>query len=139
METLDRQCEKFMGGPTEAYSERIYVTIDRGGRIFLIEKVHTMTGSPRAVYLYYNRVKDMIILEPTQASTAANAFTLKQFGSSPTSRAVYAKPFCKHFGIRPDGTLQFLRPNIDAAGRLYLKLRETISVTRGPRAKKKAL
>lgn len=36
-----------------------------------------MMGRPLAVYLYFNRPKDMIILEPTQALNGNNAFLLK--------------------------------------------------------------
>ena len=130
---LDRQCEKFMGGPTEAYGERVHVTIDTRGSIFLNQKAHAMMGRPVSVYLYYNRPKDMIILEPTAASTSTNAFLLKTDGSTMTGRRVYANPFCKHFGIRPDSTLKFIAPETDAVGRMYLKLSETVNVTRGSR------
>jgi len=53
-------------------------------------------------------------------------------------RYVFANPFCKHFNIRVSTTQKFIDPTIAAAaGRLYLKLRETISVTLGPRPRKK--
>jgi len=86
-----------------------------------------------------NREKDMIIIEPTQAVTAQAAFSVNSSPPPIKGRYVYANPFCKHFNIRVTTTQKFIDPTIDAAGRLYLKLRETISVTRGPRAKKKAL
>ena len=133
MEQLDRQCEKFMGGPTEAYGERVHVTIDQKGSIFLNQKAHAMMGRPLAVYLYFNRPKDMIILEPTSAATSRNAFLLKEDGSTTTGRRVYANPFCKHFGIRIDSTHKFIRPEVDAVGRMYLKLSETTIVARGSR------
>jgi hypothetical protein len=133
MDILDRQCEKFMGGPTVPYRERVHVTIKAGGAIFLNQKAHIMMGRPKAVYLYYNRTKDMIILEPTEALTAGNAFMLKDANHS--ARLIYANPFCKHFGIRVKGTLKFLAPTVDAAGRMYLKLYETVTVSRGPRTK----
>jgi hypothetical protein len=131
MNTLDRQCEKFLGGPTIPYSERAHATIRFDGRILINQKVHAMMGRPQAVYLYFNRQKDTIILEPTLATTSSEAFTLKdgQHGS----RIVYANPFCKHFGIKAQGTQRFLDPQTDAAGRLYLKLNETVTVTRGPK------
>lgn len=123
-----------MGGPTVPYTERVHVTIKSGGAIFLNQKAHKIMGRPKAVYLYYNRPKDMIVLEPTEALTASNAFLLKDGQHS--ARLIYASPFCKHNGIRIKGTLQFLAPTTDAEGRLYLKLHETITVTRGPRGKR---
>ena len=136
MQTLDRQCEKFMGGPTVPYSERVHATIDAKGKIFINGKLHQMMGRPTAVYLYYNRPKNMIVLEPTQCVTAANAFTLKpqQHGGS---RVIYANPFCKHFGIRITAAEKFIDPATAAAGCLYLKLTETVTITVGPRKRKK--
>lgn len=133
---LDRQCEKFMGGPTVPYGERVHVTIDQKGSIFLNQKAHAMMGRPLAVYLYFNRPKDMIILEPTSAATSGNAFLLKTDGSTMSGRRIYANPFCKHFGIKLDTTLKFISPETDAAGRMYLKLSETVIVARGKRPRK---
>lgn len=93
-----------------------------------------MMGRPQAVYLYFNRQKDMIILEPTLATTSNEAFMLKDGHHG--ARMIYASPFCKHFGIKPTGTQRFLDPQTDAAGRLYLKLNETVTVTRGPKKSK---
>jgi hypothetical protein len=125
-----------MGGPTEAYGERIHVTIDRRGSIFLNQKAHAMMGKPLAVHLYFNRSRDMIILEPTAALTAHNAFLLKNDGSTMSGRRVFANPFCKHFGIKLDTTHKFINPETDSAGRMYLKLSETVVVARGKRPKK---
>ena len=126
-----------MGGPTIPFSERVYVTITRGGAIFLNRKAHKMMGDPMAVYLYYNRPKDMIILEPTSALTASNAFLFRDAGSNSSGRTIYARPFCMHFGIRPDNIQKFLDPEVDSVGRMYLKLSETVNVARGPRISKK--
>ncbi len=83
-----------------------------------------------------DRLKVTIILEPTEALTSNNAFLLKDAGHS--GRLIYANPFCKHFGIRIKGTLKFIAPTTDSRNRLYLKLNETITVTRGPRGPRKA-
>lgn len=134
MMQLDRQCEKFMGGPTLAYTERVHVTISPKGAIFLNQKAHKMMGRPLAVYLYYNRPKDTIILEPTDAITANAAFLVRDDGLS-TGRRIYANPFCKHFGIRISKTQRFIEPTVDTVSRMYLKLSETVSVATGPRKK----
>jgi hypothetical protein len=118
-------------GPTVAYSERVHVTIGVKGAIFLNQKAHKMMGIPRAVYLYFNRPKDMIILEPTQALTGSNSFLLKEVPNG--ARQIYATPFLKHFGIRIKTTEKFINPTTDALGRMYLKLSETITVSLGPR------
>ncbi len=124
-----------MGGPTVPYKERVHVTLDAGGRIFLNQKSHKIMGRPLGVYLYYNRPKDMIILEKTDALTAPNVFVFKDGGYS--ARILWAGPFCKHFNIRVQGTVKFLDPTTDALGNLYLKLSETINVSAGKRRRKR--
>ena len=125
-----------MGGPTQAYGERVHVTIDHRGSIFLNQKAHAMMGRPTAVYLYFNRPKDMIILEPTAASTSSNAFLLKVAHRGRSGRRLPANPFCRHFGIRLKTTHKFIRPEVDAVGRMYLKLSETVIVARVKRPRK---
>ena len=124
-----------MGGPTVPFHERVHVTIDKNGRIFLNQKAHKMMGKPLAVYLYYNRQRDMIILEKTDALSSSNAFLFRDGGN--TARIIWAGPFCKHFNIRVQGTLKFLDPATDALGNLYLKLSETINVSAGRRPRRK--
>jgi hypothetical protein len=136
MEQLDSQCEKFIGGPTLAYSERVHVTINRRGTIFLNQKALRMIGDPPAVYLYFNRPKNMIIIEPTAAATSTAAFHIRQSGPT-TGRYIYANPFCKNFRIRVAATEKFVDPSVDSVGRLYLKLNETITVANGPRGKRR--
>ena len=138
MEMLDRQCEKFMGGPTVPFRERAHVTLNYRGAIFLNQKAHAMMGRPLAVYLYYNREKDMIILERTDALRANEAFTLRETGGGGKGRYLQANPFCKHFRIKVEGTVRFLHPEVDAVGRMYLKLRDTVTVSRlNPTKRKK--
>lgn len=130
MLTIDQQCEKFMGGPFVAYSERVWVTIDHRGRIFLNQKAYKMMGSPRAVYLYFNRPKNMIIIEKTECLTGNDAFTVKDAGGTTnTGRAIRASTFIRHFLIRVTGTQSFTDPQFDSKHRLYLKLHETVGVT----------
>lgn len=129
MNTIDRQCEKFLGGPTVAFSERVHVTIDKTGKIFLNAKAHRMMGRPQAVYLYFNRQKDTIILEPTQVGGASAAFSLKD--ATFNARIIWANPFCKHFGIKVDGTQRFVSPETNAAGVMFLKLSEMVKVGDG--------
>jgi len=132
---LDRQCEKFMVGPTVPFAERFHVTICPKGSIFLNQRAHKAIGRPLAVYLYFNRQKDLIILEPTDAITARPAFKLKE-DARMSGRRIYANPFCRHFGIRLKTTERFIDPKIDAVGRMYLNLSETVTVSRGPRPKR---
>lgn len=62
----------------------------------------------------------------------------EKFRGGPTESVgwrINASPFCKHFGIRPDATLRFIKPDING-GRLILKLGDVV-ITRQHRRKKK--
>ena len=137
MEQLDSQCEKFIGGPTLAYGERVHVTLSPKGTIFLNQKAFRMMGDPAAVYLYFNRPKNMIVIEPTAAATSTAAFLTRQCGALSTGRNIHANPFCKNFRIRVAATQKFVDPSVDSVGRMYLKLNETITVSIGPRGPRK--
>ena len=118
-----------MGGPTPAFNERVHVTLSRRGDLFLNARAHARMGKPLAVYLYYNRVTDTIILEPTDVLSANNAFLLRQDPTKKTNaRFIRANPFGKHFNILPESTIRFLTPEVDAVGRMYLKLYETVII-----------
>ena len=136
MGIVDRDFEKFIGGPTKAYADRVHVTISPNGSIFLNRKAHLMMGKPVCAHLYYSREKDMILVEPTQTTMSNVAFRLKEDGASTGGRRIYANPFCKHFRIKPQETLRFVTPDIDSAGRMFLKLTEPVVVTGPPRKRK---
>jgi hypothetical protein len=122
---LDREYEKFRGGPTEAKSERLHITINKSGVIFINANAYRKIGKPTGVYLYFNRKLDRIVLEPTSARLA-EAFPVKE---SLGAYKVYASPFCKHFGIHIEGVMKFARPDISEKGSLILDLSNIVKVT----------
>jgi hypothetical protein len=75
---IDRDFEKFRGGPTPGPAERIHVTLDHKHVIGLNENVYRLLGKPTAVYLYFSRSTDTIAIEPLQHSRL-----LRLFPSSP--------------------------------------------------------
>jgi hypothetical protein len=109
--------------------------MDAKGTIFLNRKAHELMGRPAAVYLYFNRPEDMIVLEPTAVAHSNHAFPLKNIVSGSGGRLIHANPFCRHFGIRLSATERFVAPDIDSSCRMFLKLRQTVTVSR-PKAKK---
>jgi len=122
---LDSEWEKFRGGPLVATRNRMHVTLNKKGEIFLNGNVHRAFGSPAAVSLYYNREKDTIAVEPADARVREN-FPVKQKQKS--GWVIRANPFCRHFGIKVSSTESFNRPEIDAAGVLLLDLRNTVTI-----------
>jgi len=132
---IDRDFEKFRGGPTPGPAERIHVTLDHKHVIGLNENVYRLLGKPSAVYLYFSRSTDTIALEPLQHSRLTEAFPVKPKTLN-VGWLVRASPFCRHFNIRVEGTQKFISPDI-RDGKLLLKLSETITV-RTNRKKKPA-
>jgi len=130
---MDRDFERFKGGPTEATSKRIHVTISPQKLILLNRNIYNLLGRPAAVYLSYSRTRDVIAIEPT-SPRLPEAFPVVQ---NIMNWRINAAPFCRHFGIDIDTQLKFVHPEI-IDNILYLKLAETVSVGGRKRVKTKA-
>lgn len=127
---MEREFERFHGGPGEAASKRIHVTISPAHLILLNRNIYHQLGKPAAVYLNYSRTRDIIALEPA-SPRLPESFPVLQSGCG---WRINAAPFCRHFGINIDTQLKFIRPDIEGNA-LLLKLSETVCV--GGRKRKK--
>jgi hypothetical protein len=132
---LGREYERFRGGAAKPRWDRLHVTMNDGGVIYLNRNAHKQLGKPDAVYVYYCREKDEIALEATSIRMA-DAFPLRPVASH-TGYIVYANPVTKHFGIKLEGTNRFVDPELDQYGIMHLKLSDIVQTARGPRRKKK--
>ncbi|MBK9214481.1 MAG: hypothetical protein IPM59_02610 [Chloracidobacterium sp.] len=128
---LDRDFERFNGGPNEPIANRVHVTISPAKLILLNRRAYQLMGTPEAVNLYYSRVRDTIAIEPT-SPRFNQAFPVAATGAS---FRINAAPFCRNFNIKIDATLKFPRPDLKGHTML-LNLSETISVSRQKRKKK---
>ena len=128
----EREFERFHGGPNEAASKRLHVTISPAKLILLNRNVYDLMGKPAAVYLNFSRVRDIIAIEPA-SPRVAESFPVIQ---NPHNWHINAAPFCRNFNIDIDTTLKFIRPEIEGDA-LMLKLNETVSVGGRKRRKKK--
>lgn len=120
---MDREFERFLGGPNEAIAKRLHVTISPAKLILLNRNIYNQLGRPAAVYLNYSRSREVIALEPA-SSRLAGTFPVI---ANPMNWRINAASFCRHFRIEIDITLKFVNPELDG-NTLYLKLTETISV-----------
>ncbi len=127
---MDRDFEKFRGGPNEAASKRLHVTISPAKLILLNRNIYYQLGKPAAVYLNFSRTRDIIAIEPASPRLPESFPVI----ANPCNWRINAAPFCRHFGIDIDTTLKFVRLEI-VGNALYLKLAETVSV--GGRKRKK--
>lgn len=130
---LSREWDLFEGGPTLPFEKRMHVSLCRKGIVYMNQTVHRMMGGPAAVRLYYNRELGQIALQPS-IDRVAISFPVRQHGVK--GWQVHAAPFCKHYGIRLDGTERFLEPEI-TGGVLKLSLGKTIRIAQ--RSKKKRI
>jgi len=123
---IDRDFEKFLGGPTQSTHDRLHITINRENVIGLNDNCYRLLGRPVAANLYFSRKRDIIAIEPLASDRFNTAFPVKKKNS--VGWRINAAPFCKHYNIRLDSTERFLNPEISDDGRLHLKLAETITV-----------
>jgi len=128
---LERDFEKFNGGPVLSTRERMHVTLSELGVIYMNRNAYRLFGNPAAVSFYYSRERDTIAIEPANPRFEKN-FPVKQCQNG---FRILAGPVVGNFNIRTENTIRFANPDIDKNGILMLNLRDTVNVT--PRRKKK--
>jgi hypothetical protein len=126
--------EKFTGGPTRPREERLHVTINKKNVLMLNRNVHKLLGNAEAVELLFNRREAVIGVSPAKVQLT-EAFPVQNKGGY---HVINASPFCRHFGIKVDGTEAFVNPEIDDTGVLRLNLATTVSVVHKKRREYKA-
>jgi hypothetical protein len=130
---IDREWDKFTGGPFVAFKERMYVTLDGRGRLLLNRKAYQAIGKPQRVLLYFNRNKDKIGVRPAH-DRLAEAFPVRQ---NSVSFVVYCGTFLRHYGIKLRTIERFTHADLNNYGMLELNLGRTTTVS-GRRRKKKS-
>jgi hypothetical protein len=130
---MDRDLEKFRGGPNKPAQYPMRVSISRASVITFNKNAYAQMGKPAAVYLYFSRVRDMIAMEPVHSLNMPEAFPVMTKNTS--GFRINAASFCTHFGIRISQTLRFIDPEINN-GKLELKLGDTVSVAYSRRKSK---
>jgi hypothetical protein len=128
---IERDFEKFKGGPNVATQNRMHVTVRPKGEIYFNENTHRIMGRPAAVALHYSRKRDAIAIEPADPRDPEHFPVKAQY----QGWRVRAAPFFGNLGMRFENTLQFVRPDVDNDGVLMLELRETVNVTSKKRKK----
>ena len=116
--------EIYEEGETKPFSDRVHVSINRKGVMFVNGTAFELLGRPEAVVLLFDRKEKVIGLNPAPASVKGT-FRLKDH-SKGRHRIINAAPFCRKFGIRIDGTSAFVQPWLDDHGILLLDLKSTV-------------
>ena len=126
--SINADWEKFLGGPNRPKDEQLHVTVSNHHRIQFNAHTYKKLGSPEAVCLYFNRREQKIALQP--ASLGFNEAFPVTPRTSRSTRVILAAPFFTNYGIKITATHKFIRPEIDAEGRLVLNLNETVKISR---------
>lgn len=124
---LERDFEKYVGGPNQSVSDRVHITLSRNGQLYLNQTAHNLLGRPQSVIFHYSREKDVIAVEPSNPRLAVS-FPVWQ---KRVGWRINASPVCNHFNIRPSATERFVSPVFGADGILRLSLRDTVTVRAG--------
>ena len=120
--------EIFEAGPVVKDTDRVHVTINKLGHIFLNRRMLEALGEPDAVTLMYDRRRSIIGVMPSPLHRS-HAFPLRRKDRKTSrGRMVHANNFCKHYSIRPTETLAFLSPVVNKDGILVLDLNDVRSV-----------
>ena len=130
---IEREFEKYRGGPTVDPRVRVHISLAPTGRLILNQRAYELIGKPPAVYLFYSRAQDVIAVEPVSSPRLPESMPV--FQNKNNSYRINAAPFCRHFGIRMDVTSRFVAPDLHN-GRLWLKLGETVQVTTAMKGRK---
>lgn len=122
---FDAEWEKFEGGPGRTFKERIHVTLNQRGGIYINSNLFAQMGRPAAVLLYYNHERNQIAIVPASAQRP-EAFPVRTKKNG--SHWIYAWPFCRHYNIRFAASHKFLKPVLNEDRSVILDLRNTTPV-----------
>lgn len=125
---MARHWEKFTDGPFIRSGDRVHVTLNGKGVFQMNRRAYETLGKPAAAVLYFEKATSMIGIAAAH-ERLREAFPVNN--KNETYWTINAIPFCRHFGIRIDGTEAFADPEIDQEGILQLDLRTTRRVYGG--------
>ena len=122
-----RQWKEFEVGTARYYGgDRRYVTMSKRGIILINRKTVEDMGKPEGIVMLYDERYQTIGIRPAAAGTK-NFIPLKE-KKGVTHRTIYAYQFCRHFKLKPAGTIVFTKPEIDHDGVLLLELHSASEV-----------
>ena len=113
------------GGREERRTARVghYATINSQGQIMLGRFTHEALDCAEAVMLLFDRLNMTLGIQKTHPRTE-NAYPVKPMGRH-GGKLIRGAQAANQFGLRINGTVRFINPEIDADGVLILDLRQT--------------
>jgi hypothetical protein len=122
--------EIFEAGPVIQTHDRVHVTINKQGHIFLNRRMMEALGEPDAVTLMYDKRRSIIGVMPSPLHKRRSYPLRNKDGKRSSGRMIHAMNFFRKYQIRPTETLAFTSPDINKAGILILNLNEVRSLKR---------
>src|SRR5262245_58997997 len=105
--------EVFEQGPAVQTADRIHVTIDKLGHLYLNRHAVHALGAPDAVMLMFDRKRKIIGIMPSDRRRPS-AYPLRNKDKDASrGRCINAMNFCRHYSIRPMETLAFTSPEVN--------------------------
>lgn len=121
--------QEFEGGQLSERYVRPRVTLNIDGEFYFGRRAFEALGMPEAVKLYFDLGSSRIGVKGVQSGEK----TFKVVRSKP-SKGRYghlrAATFCKHYGIKPEGRIEFQDVCVDADGMMVLDLKTARRVRR---------
>lgn len=121
--------QEYEGGQLSERYVRTRVTLNVGGEFYFGRKAFEALGMPEAVKLYFDVGGGRIGVKAVQSGEK----TFKVVHSNPANGVyghVRAATFCRHYGIKPEGRIEFQDVDIDADGMMVLDLKTARRVRR---------
>ncbi|MEQ1603472.1 MAG: hypothetical protein ABL999_01235 [Pyrinomonadaceae bacterium] len=122
------QWEVFTAGPTKPREDRLYLSLNSKGQIFINRHAVEALGSPQAVELLFSKPTTRIGIRRV-APHETSAFPLKERPDG-QAKMIHASPFCRNHGIRVTGTVAFNHVELNEDAMLILDLTDTSRVSR---------
>ena len=126
---MDANFELFEEGQVELTRERVHVTLNGACRLFFNARALGALGDPDGVALLFDRQRQIIGVMPA-ALNRKHAYRLRHREGASHSRVITVKNFCRHYAIKPEGTLAFPSASVNKDGILMLDLQQAEAVTR---------
>ena len=126
---MARRWQEYQFVRTGFDENRIHVTLNPRGNIYLSRRALEELNSPEAVVLLFDPASKSIGIRRA-ATDRRNAHRLKIKDARGRGKTVYAAEFLRHYGIRVTETLVFDMPVLDEDGILVLNLSETRAIKR---------
>lgn len=125
---MDYKWEEFEDGQMYMTKDRIHVTINRKGKLYLNRNAIAALGNPDGVSLLYDKRQATIGVRASPLNRRSAFVLRKKKPTDQIGRVICMGNFCRRHNIRPSGTIFFTSPQLTNDGILVLDLNDVREV-----------